>query len=112
MVDFQINTGIRKIGFQDLIPRSVPAEEEWIAEDIEIVLSNSNTLATIVVDFGITTSVVVSFTTNGEDFVDFNNGDAVRGGQSRFIDVTNGALINFKAANLTNLNRLIVSSVP
>jgi len=49
---------------------------------------------------------------SGVNWIAFNNGDAVNGGQSRFIDVTSGVLVNFRAKTGGNLVRCIVSSVP
>ena len=49
---------------------------------------------------------------SGDNWVAFNNGDAVVGGQSRFIDVTSGVQVNFRAKTGGNLVRAIVSSVP
>ena len=113
MVDFPIDTGIRKIGDQIIIPLARNADEEWFAEDITVLLSNANILGTIVVDFAFSVSSIVEYTLDGGiNFIAFNNGDAVVGGQSRFIDVTTGVTVNFRAKTAGTLIRCIVSSVP
>lgn len=113
MVDFPIDIGIRKIGDAILTPIAKGIDVEWFAEDITILLSNTNILGTIVVDFAFDVSTVVEYTLDGgTNFIAFNNGDPVVGGQSRFIDVTTGNLVNFRAKTGGNLIRCIVSSVP
>lgn len=113
MVDFPINTGIRKIGDSILTPVAKGIDEEWFAEDITILLSSVNVLATIVVDFAYSISTIVEYTLDGgANFIEFNQGDPVVGGQSRFIDVTTGNLVNFRAKGAGNLIRCVVSSVP
>lgn len=113
MVDFPIDTGIRKIGDQITVPIAKGNDVEWFAEDITVLLSNVNRLATLVVDFAFDVSTVVEYTLDsGVNFIAFNNGDPVVGGQSRFIDVTTGVLVNFRAKTGGTLIRCIVSSVP
>jgi len=113
MVDFPIDTGIRKIGDSILTPIPKIADAEWFGEDIAILLSNINRLATIVVDFAFDVSTIVEYTLDGgANFIAFNNGEPVVGGQSRFIDVTTGVLVNFRSKTGGNLIRCIVSSVP
>ena len=117
MVDFPINTGIRKIGDKITIPVAKGIDVLWFLEDITILLSNANILGTIVVDFAFDASTIVEYTLNavdggGADWIAFNNGDPVVGGQSRFIDVTTGVSVNFRAKTGGNLIRCIVSSVP
>lgn len=113
MVDFPINTGIRKIGDQITTPVAKGIDVEWFTEDIKILLSNVNILGTIVVDFAFDVSTIVEYTLDsGTNWVAFNNGDPVVGGQSRFIDVTDDVLVNFRAKTGGTLIRCIVSSVP
>lgn len=113
MVDFPIDRGIRKIGDSILTPLSRNASEEWFTENITILLSSVNVLATIVVDFAFSISTIVEYTLDGgANFIAFNQGDAVVGGQSRFIDVTTGNLVNFRAGGTGTLIRCVVSSVP
>ena len=113
MVDFPINTGIRKIADKITTPVAKGIDVEWFAENITVLLSNTDVLATLVVDFAFDVSSVVEYTLDGGvNFIAFNNGDAVVGGQSRFIDVTTGVLVNFRAKTGGNLVRCIVSSVP
>ena len=113
MVDFPIDTGIRKIGDKIITPIAKGIDEEWFAEDITVLLSNVNVLGTIVVDFAFDVSSIVEYTLDsGTNWIAFNNGDAVVGGQSRFIDVTTGVLVNFRAKTGGTLIRCIVSSVP
>ena len=113
MVDFPINTGIRKIGDKITTPVAKGIDVEWFDEDITVLLSNVNILATIVVDFAFDVSSIVEYTLDsGTNWIAFNNGDPVVGGQSRFIDVTTGVLVNFRSKTGGNLVRAIVSSVP
>ena len=113
MVDFVINAGIRKIADSIVSPIAKGTDVEWFAEDITILLSNTNVLGTIVVDFAFDVSTVVEYTLDdGANFIAFNNGEEVVGGQSRFIDVTDGVIVNFRAKTGGTLIRCIVSSVP
>lgn len=115
MVVFPINTGIRKIGDQVLAPGLVVANAKWFLEDITIKLSNPNVIGTVVIDFSVNTSVIVEYTLDGGgefNWIAFNNGETVNGGQSRFIDVTDGNKVNFRSSEDTRLVRCIVSSVP
>lgn len=113
MVDFPIITGIRNIGDQITVPIAKGADVEWFAEDITVKLSNVNILATLVVDFAFSVPSVVEYTLDdGVNFIAFNNGDPVIGGQSRFIDVTKDVVVNFRAKTSGTLIRCIVSSVP
>jgi len=113
MVDFPIDTGIRKIADSILTPIAKGIDVEWFAEDITVLLSNTNILGTLVVDFAFSVSSIVEYTLDGgSNFIAFNNGDPVVGGQSRFIDVTTGVLVNFRAKTGGTLIRCIVSSVP
>ena len=113
MVDFPIITGIRKIGDQITTPIAKGVDVEWFAEDITVLLSNVNILGTIVVDFAFDVDTVIEYTLDsGTNWIAFNNGLSVSGGQSRFIDVTDGVQVNFRARTGGNLIRCIVSSVP
>ena len=113
MVDFPINTGIRKLADSILIPIVRNADEEWFAEDIIPLLSNVNILAALVVDFAFDVSSIVEYTLDGgANWIALNNGDPVVGGQSRFVDVTTGVQVNFRSKSGGNLIRCLVSSVP
>lgn len=114
MVDFPIETGIRKLGDKITTPIAKVADVEWFDEDITILLSSVDVLATIVVDFAFDVATIVEYTLDGTftNPIAFNNGDAVVGGQSRFIDVTTGVQVNFRAKSGGTLIRCLVSSVP
>ncbi len=113
MVDFPIDTGIRKIGDSITTPILKGSNVKWFTNDITVLLSNANVLATLVVDFAFSVATVVEYTLDGgSNFIAFNNGDPVTGGQSRFIDVTTGVEVNFRAVTGGELIRCIVSSVP
>lgn len=113
MVDFIINTGIRKLADSILSPVGKIADAEWFGEDIIVLLSSDKVLATLVVDFAFDVSTVAEYTLDsGANWIAWNNGDAVTGGQSRFIDVTTGVQVNFRAKTAGNLIRCLVSSVP
>lgn len=114
MVDFPINTGIRRLADEIAIKTVFQAGDPWFGVDpIKIILSNSNTLATIVVDFDIEENLIVEYTlNNGVDFVAFNNGVTLSGRQSRYIDVTNGAEVNFRSPDVpVTVFRVAVCSV-
>lgn len=115
MVDFPINTGIRKIADKIITRTTRNGMAVWLTEDITIILSNSNTIATIVVDFAFSVPTIVEYNLLAQDpntWVAFNNGEEVVGGQSRFIDVTDGAIVNFRATKDGDFIRIVVSSVP
>jgi len=112
MVDFPIDTNIFKIGDQITTPIAKAGNEEWFAEDITVLTSNSNRGVTIVIDFSYDVASLVEYTLDsGNTWNAFNNGDPVVGGQSRYIRVTSGVLLNFRAAQAGDLNRVIVSEV-
>ena len=84
MVDFPIDTGIRKIADQITTPIAKDADEEWFAADITVLLSNTNRLATLVVDFAFSVSTIVEYTLDdGANFIAFNNGDPVEYGAKK-----------------------------
>lgn len=113
MVDFPISTGIRKIGDKITVPVAKGIDIEWFAEDIKVLLSNADVLATLVVDFAFSVPTIVEYTLDsGTNWIAFNNGAEVSGGQSRFIDITSDVLVNFRAKTGGTLVRCIVSSVP
>lgn len=116
MVDFPIETGIRKIGDSILTKVTKNTDVLWFDEFITILLSNTNILGTIVVDFAFDTPAIIEYTLNADagtpDFIEFNQGLPVTGGQSRFIDVTTDVKINFRSKSDGDLIRCIVSSVP
>jgi len=112
MVDFPIDTNIFKIADQITTPIARAGNEEWFAEDITILTSAANRGTTIVIDFSYSVSSLIEYTLDGgTTFIAFNNGDPVVGGQSRYIRVTSGVLLNFRAAQAGNLNRAIVGEV-
>ena len=112
MVDFPINTNIFKIGDQIVSPIAKSANEEWFAADIIVLTSNANKGTTIVIDFSYSVSTVVQYTLDGGvTFVDFNQGQTITGGQSRYLRVTSGVAVNFRATSPGTLNRCIVGEV-
>ncbi len=112
MVDFPINTNIFKIGDQITVPVAKAGNEEWFAADIVPLTSNANKGTTIVIDFSFSVTSLIEYTLDGgATFIPFNNGDPITGGQSRYIRVTSGVLVNFRAAQAGTLNRVIVGEV-
>lgn len=113
MVDFPINTNIFKIGDQITTPVAKSGNEEWFAEDITVLTSNVNSRGTtVVIDFSYSVTSLIEYTLDGgATFIAFNNGDPITGGQSRYIRVTSGVLLNFRAAQAGTLNRAIVGEV-
>ena len=110
MVNYGIDTGVRKIADSILVLTAKAGNAEWFAEDITINLSNSVVIAPIVVDFSYDVSSVIEYTLNsGTTWSAFNNGLAIDGGQSLFIRVTDGDQVNFRATIGGNINRVVVS---
>lgn len=110
MADFGISSNIAKISPQSiLVVTAKGIDEEWFADDIDIVVSNNLRITPIIIDFSYSTDTVVEYTLdNGLTWVALNNGGAVSGGQSRFIRVRNGDQLNFRAKLGGNLNRAII----
>lgn len=112
MVNFIINTGIRKIADQIIIPVQRAADAAWFSENITILLS-PGFIGTLVFDFAFDVPSVIEYTLDNEsNWIPFNNGDEMVGGQSRYIDVTSGVQVNLRAKTTGNLIRCIVSSIP
>ncbi len=112
MVDFPINSNIFKIGDQIVTPVAKGLDEQWFAEDITVLTSNSIRGTTIVVDFSFTVPSIVEYTLDGgTTYVAFNSGDELFGGQSRYLRVTTGVTVNFRAKTAGTLNRCIVGEV-
>jgi len=112
MVDFPIDTNIFKIGDQITTPIAKGIDEDWFAEDITVLTSNANRGTTIVIDFSFSIAAIIEYTLDGgTTFVEFNNGVAVQGGQSRYIRVTTGNAVNFRSKASGTLNRCIVGEV-
>ena len=110
MVDFPIRQNITRIGDDNPITDPLNADDEWFAADIAIQLSADDLIAPVVIDFAYSASAIVEYTLDsGTNWVAFNNGVAVLGGQSRFIRVTNGDLLNFRAKTAGTIIRCIVS---
>jgi hypothetical protein len=118
VVTFKINTGIRKIADKLTPAAPIPktADAPWLGVGVTISLSSPDVLGTIVADFAFDTPSIIEYTLNSSagvpDWIAFNNGLEITGGQSRFIDVTDGVEVDFRAKTGGNLIRLIVSSVP
>lgn len=111
MADYPINTGVVKTAEPKVTaPEAKLANAEWLSEDISILLSNADRLARVTVTFSYSVSSVVQYTLDsGVTWVSLNDGAALSGGQERFISVTTGVQLNFRAAQAGNLNRCIVS---
>jgi len=113
MADFGLSNNVSKISSQSINPSTPVAkngDEKWLAEDIDIVLSNSLRTAPIIIDFSYSISSVIEYTLRGDAsqiYIPFES-DAIAGGQSRFIRVTNGDKLNFRAKLTGNLNRAII----
>jgi len=112
MVNFPINTNIFKIGESIMSPVAKNVDEEWFSEDVVVLTSNILRGATIVVDFSYSIPTVVEFTLDsGTTWVAFNQGIALMGGQSRYLRVTSGVMVNFRAKLAGTLNRVVVGEV-
>jgi len=110
MVTYRINEGVRKIADSILVVTAKGIDVEWFAEDITINLSSATVIAPIVVDFSYDILSIIEYTLDsGNTWNSFNGGVPVIGGQSRFIRVTDGNLVNFRAKAAGNINRVVVS---
>lgn len=112
LVDFPINTNIFKVADLITTPIAKNVDEEWFAEDIVTLTSDMMRGATIVVDFSYSIPTIIEYTLDGgSTFVAFNEGLAIMGGQSRYLRVTTGSQVNFRAKLAGTLNRIIVGEV-
>lgn len=113
MVEFPLRNNIFEIA-EKAVPGAKGSNEAWFAEDVEIKTSNDFKGGIIVVDFSLDVSAIVEYTLGGQasgPWVALNNGVAVAGGQSRYIRVENGDLVNFRAVLAGTLNRAIIGQV-
>jgi len=111
MVTFPISEGIRLVADSILVVTAKGIDVEWFTEDIVINLSSTGLIGTIVVDFSYDISSIIEYTLNsGTTWNAFNSGTAISGGQSRFIRVTDGNEVNFRAKIAGNINRVVVST--
>ncbi len=112
MVDFPININIFIVGARITTPVAKGIDEEWFAEDIVPLTSNSMRGATIVIDFSYSVPSVIEYTLDGgATFVPFNENIEIMGGQSRYLRVTSGVQVNFRAKQAGTLNRVVVGEV-
>ena len=111
MADYPVNSGVQITADPKILtPTAKAGDEEWLAEDITILLSNANRIAAIVVDFSYSVTSIVEYTLDsGVTWVSWNQGNPLTGGQSRFIRLTTGVQLNFRATQAGNVNRCIVS---
>jgi len=117
MVNFPIRDNVFKIGAQIFEVNLANADDPWFGLDPIIIQTSDNSrLTTIVIDFSFVPNTedaaIISYTLDGgTTFVAFNDGQDIQGGQSRFLRVTNGNIVNFKAEFAGFLNRCIVGEV-
>lgn len=111
MVTYRTNRNIFEL-IDTAATGSKSADENWFATDITINLSNSTKGTTIVIDFSYDTSGLIEYTLDGGDnYTTFNSGQAIEGGQSRYIRVTNGVELNIRSKVSGSLLRAIVGEV-
>ncbi len=113
MADFALRNNISKISSQSIlvIEAGLVIDQKWFDEDIDIVLSNNLRIAPIIIDFAFSIPTIVEYTLGGDatgTYVQFNDGNPVTGGQSRFIRVTNGDKLNIRAQLAGDLIRAVV----
>lgn len=112
MVDFAINTNIFKVGESITTPTAKGVDEEWLADDVVPLTSGMDRGVTIVIDFSYSVPSIVEYTLDGgTTWVGFNQEIAIMGGQSRYLRVTSGVQVNFRAKVAGTLNRIIVGEV-
>lgn len=111
MVTYPTNRSISRL-IDTATPGAKAIDAEWFSEAITIELSNSNTLTTIVFDFAYSLASIIEYTLDdGLNWIEFNNGTAVQGGQSRYLRVTTGVEINLRAKTAATLRRAIAGEV-
>lgn len=110
MANFLLRNNISKISPQSIkVVTAKNIDEEWLVSDIDIVLSSNTITAPVIIDFSYSTTSNIEYTLDGgTTFVAFNDGHALTGGQSRFIRVSNGDKLNFRAKLAGNLNRVLI----
>lgn len=112
MVDVIIRSNIFPVIARETVPTAKGIDEEWFGEDIVVKTSDTMRGATIVIDFSYTVPSVIEYTLDGgATFVAFNQGQDVMGGQSRYLRVTSGVIVNFRAKQAGTLNRVVVSEI-
>lgn len=113
MVTVGVHTNIFRI-FDSAIPGSRNPDEKWFDNDIEVLTSDTLKGTTIVIDFAFDTTSVIEYTLGGDasgTYVEFNEGIAAQGGQSRYIRVESGDKLNFRAKAAGNLTRAVIGEV-
>lgn len=114
MADFKLTNNVSRISPQSINPATPVGkviDEKWLADDIDIVISDSLRTAPIIIDFSYSVSSIIEYTLRGDatgPYIAFNDELPVVGGQSRFIRVTNGDKLNFRAKQIGDLNRAII----
>lgn len=88
------------------------AQAIWLTESAEILTSNANRGATVVVDFSYTASTIVEYTLNdGVTWIAFNDNLALAGGQSRYVRVQTGDKVNFRGTDAGTLTRCVLGEI-
>ena len=118
MADFILKNNISKISSQSVLPANpiigLVANDKWFVDDIDIVISGPTTpdrTAPIIIDFSFSLPTIVEYTLLGDEsgkYIELNDGEQLDGGQSRFIRVTDGDKLNFRAKTAGDLNRAIL----
>jgi len=112
LVEVLVRSNIFPVIARITIPAAKGADEEWFAEDIVVKTSDMMRGATIVIDFSYSVPTIIEYTLDGgTTFVSFNQGLDVVGGQSRYLRVTSGVVVNFRAKQAGTLNRVVVSEI-
>lgn len=85
------------------------AVEEWFTDDIELSTSDTLVGGVIVLDFAYTVSSVIEYTLDGGTvWIAINSAEAVSGGQSRYIRVSDGDLFNLRSQTAGIVLRCII----
>lgn len=114
MADFKLFNNVSRISSQSINPVAPVAkgiDEKWLTDDIDIVISDKLRTAPIIIDFSYSVASVIEYTLRGDTagpYIPFNDGTELTGGQSRFIRVTNGDKLNFRAKQAGDLNRALI----
>lgn len=94
------------------LPQVITTGDPWIPNGgIKIMTTDDGHGTFIVMDFAIEEAAIVQYEYNGQ-WISLNNNAEVSGGQSRYIRVLNGDIINFRSETSdVTLQRLIIGDL-
>lgn len=112
MVIFKVSSNIFKVAERITVPTAKGIDEEWLDEDVIPLTSDTMRGTTLVMDFSYSIPSIVQYTLDGgATWVSFNQDIEIMGGQSRYLRVTSGVEVNFRAKQAGTLNRIVVGEI-